>query len=214
MDRWAARAAVAPVVAAALLVAGCGGGEDEPRKTAEAAGFATYEVESAGFALAVPADWRPFSGEALNSADFRRLEEENPELGSTETGSDVFEFVAVDPVRTDGLATSVNVLVGSAPPGSSIEDAVPDAVRTIRGLPIVPGSFEHEIVSLPGGRALHLEYTAQVNLQGAQRLLASRQYAFLAGTKSYLVTFVTPASVADEYEPVFARSAASFRPHG
>jgi hypothetical protein len=206
------RPAWATLAVAALLVSGCGGGDDGPHKVAERAGFATYEVESAGFSLAVPADWRAYSGEALESADFHRFDAENPDFASTDAGSEDFEFAAIDPSRTGGFPTSVNVLLGAAPGGSSIEDALPDAVRSIGGLPVVPGSFEHGIVSLPGGRALRLAYTTEVTLQGARRLVASRQYGFLVGTKTYLVTFTTPASLAGKYEPVFARSAASFRP--
>jgi hypothetical protein len=96
--------------------AACGGGDDEPTRVGEADGLATYEVESSGFSIGVPADWQAVDAdEAFEKETLEAMREADPELApildAIAAPDSPIRLVAVDPDADDGFATNVNVVV-------------------------------------------------------------------------------------------------------
>ena len=191
-----------------LLGAVACGGSSGPEKGAESAGFTSYTVEGK-FTVSIPSDWKAFTDEQLQSIDLSEFVEENPAFEGINV--DDYAMLAADPDATD-LPTTFNVIVQEGlPEGRQIEDDVDAALSSIATLPIVEGSLNHEIVTLPAGRALYLEYTLEATFGGLKKGVATRQYGLYSGDRSFILTFACAPSQADALESTFQRSAESFR---
>jgi hypothetical protein len=211
MER-AARAWVA-VFLAALLVSGCGGDGDEARKTAEAGGFATYEVESAGFSIGVPEEWETASVEDVFSEEsIEQAAKENPEfrpifeaLGRDESPVKFFAFDPATDVES-GFATNMNVIVEPLPAGVTQEQYFDANLDQIEQL-FDPQDLTKKHLSLPAGEALYLAYEGEFSA----RTIATNQYVFFTDGGGYILTYTTVPDRANDYTDLFARSARSFR---
>jgi len=81
MGQVYARALAVLVVAGALVACG-GGGDDGAEKVGETDGLATYEVESSGFSVGIPAGWRTVSADEVYTEErLDEIREADPELG-------------------------------------------------------------------------------------------------------------------------------------
>jgi hypothetical protein len=205
-----ARALLALAVAA-LLVAACGGGADEPRKTAETAGFATYEVKSAGFSIDVPEDWETASvDKVFNEEAMDKFGEENPELApfmdAVGQPNSPVKLFAFDPDVEAGLVTNLNVIVEDLPGALSREEYFDANVRQIEEI-INPPSLTDERVQLPAGEALHLAYEGDFS----GRTVSIEQFALFSDGQGFILTYTTAPDRVDEYAADFERSARSFR---
>lgn len=209
MERAAARGWVA-VFVIALVVSSCGGGNDEPRKTAESGGFATYEVKSAAFSVSVPADWTTATPDDLDEEVLDAYAKENPEIAQfveviSQPNSPIKLF-AFDPEVSAGFATNLNVIVETVPDGISAEEYFEANVAQIEQL-VEPDGIRKERVRLSAREALHLTY--EHRLTG--RALAADQYVLFGDGRGYVLTYTTVAARAERYAAEFARSARSFR---
>ena len=215
MGRSRKRALLA--LAASLVLTACGSEQAGPPEPVASVpgGLTTYEVDSAGFAITLPTSWIATSGgESFDQEEYDRLARDNPHLGLDGVDVEEFAFVAFAPHLRRGVGANVNVMAAAVPPGARIEDEVDRALAEIESLPYVLGPVEHEIVSLPAGKAVRLSYTADMVVSGAERRLAHVQYGVLAGDSAYLLTFTTHPAELARSEKLFARVAESLQPTG
>ena len=207
---------------AALLIglAGACGGEDEeldpdePRKTATADDFSTYEVASQRFSIAVPSSWEALSVEKVFDEDEAEMfAEENPQFAEVfraiSRPNSPVKFFAADPEVVDEFATNVNVVVIRAPRGATFADLVRVDRAQLRQ--IAKGPVDDRIVTLPAGRAHRMAYEAEFVHQGEARRFALLQYALLARGASYTLSYTTFENLKDKYAAAFEQSARSFR---
>jgi hypothetical protein len=195
-------------------LAGCGGGEDkpaaeQPQKRGETEDLAAYEVESGGFTLSVPREWKAVNiDEILDAGGLDALREEDPELARqveplAQPGSPV-KFVAIDPDVQDDFATNANVYVEETPAGVTRDqyfDASVDRISEAIGAP------EQERTSLPAGEALRLSYEQEL---ASGRRLAMLQYLLFENETGYVITYTTLPDRSAEYAETFETSARSF----
>jgi hypothetical protein len=195
-------------------LAGCGGGDDkpaaeQPQKTGETEDLAAYEVESGGFTLSVPREWKAVNiDEILDAGGLDALREEDPELARqveplAQPGSPV-KFVAIDPDVQDDFATNANVYVEETPAGVTRDqyfDASVDRISEAIGAP------QQERTSLPAGEALRLSYEQELD---SGRRLAMLQYLLFEDETGYVITYTTLPDRSAEYAETFETSARSF----
>ncbi len=201
------RTLVSLACALPLALAGCGGGGETATER--------HEVDAHGFALSVPADWRPLkAGEVLEGEEVDEFRRENPEVAAyvdAVAGPDSpVKFLAVDPKVEDDFATSVNVVVLEV--GEATLDTWADAaVAELEALGTTTGGIARERLHLPGGECLRLAYRQRFALDGGERVVSTRQYGFVAGGRAYVVTFTTLPDHEGRYADTFGTAARSFR---
>jgi hypothetical protein len=197
-----------------LALAGCGGGDDEPaaeqpQKTGEADGLAAYEVESGGFTLSVPEDWKAATiDEILNGDALDEIRKEDPDLARqiepfAQPGSPV-KFVALDPDVQDDFATNANVYVEEVP-GGVTRDQYFEA--SLQKLTDAFGAPEQERVTLPGGEAVRVSYEQEI---ASGRKVAIVQYILFEEGTGYVLTYTTLPDRSAEYAETFEASANTF----
>ena len=190
-----------------LALVGCEGGDETATER--------HEVDAHGFALSVPADWRPLkAGDVLQGEEVEEFRRDNPEVAAyldAVAGPDSpVKFLAVDPNVEDDFATSVNVVVleiGEATP----ETWADAAVAELEALGTITGEIARERLDLPGGECLRLAYRQRFELDGAERMVSTTQYGFVAGGRAYVVTFTTLPGQEEQYSDTFGAAAKSFR---
>lgn len=197
-----------------LALAGCGGGDDEPaadepQQTGAADGFAAYEVESGGFTLSVPEEWKTAKiDEILNEGGLDKIRQEDPELAQqvepfAQPGSPV-KFVALDPDVQGGFATNVNVYVEEVPDGVTRDQYFEASLQKLTD---AFGAPEQERVSLPGGEAVRVSYEQEI---ASGRKVAIVQYILFEEGTGYVLTYSTLPERSAEYADTFETSAESF----
>jgi hypothetical protein len=202
------------VLLALLALAACGGGDDEPeaqepQMTGEADGLAAYAVESGGFTLSVPKEWKAANvDEILDDNALDELREEDPELARqieafAEPGSPV-KFVALDPDVQDDFATNVNVYVEEVPAGVTRDQYFDASVENITE---ALGAPEQERVTLPAGEALRLAYEQEIP---SGRRLALLQYLLFERETGFVITYTTLSDRSSGYAETFEASARTF----
>lgn len=209
-----------------VLLAGCGGDGDESANepaptpaTTTAAGsgdLEVYEVESAGFSLAVPASWNATSVDDFReSGALEDAAEENPNLApfleALSQPNSIMKFIAGDPELRQDFATNVNVIVEELPAGIGAEDYEAANLANIRQGLRVEGEIAEERVDLAAGPALRLEYDHGVAQAGEQLTLSVVQFIVTGEGEGYVVTYTTVPEALADYEPQFDESARSFR---
>jgi hypothetical protein len=204
---------------AALLVvlSACGGGgdggeEEEPQAAGTTAGFTTYEVDAAGFSVAVPSSWRTVRVQDIVDEEFmNELLRENPELeplAEAMAGPDsIIKLFAADPAVVEGFATNLNVIVEPAK-GFSQQEYFDATVENIERLS-PETELAQERASLPAGDALVLRYT-----EDSPPKTAILQYVLFRDEAGYVLTYTTLPKLTADYEETFSRSARSFRVSG
>jgi hypothetical protein len=209
---------VIAVLLVLLALAACGGGDDEPaaeqpEKTGESGGLATYEVASFGFSIGVPSDWTALSAdEALDDEVLDAIRENDPELAPIvdQIGREdsPIKLFALAPEPDDGFTTNLNVVViEDVPEGTTREDYFAASTNQIEDLGAT--GAEEERTDLPAGEALVLRY--EHRLGGAAQPLAALQYVLLENGIGYTLTYTALASAAERHTADFERSAQSFR---
>lgn len=90
-------------------------------------------------------------------------------------------------------------------------DAFADANRAeAEQFPGREGELEAERAALPAGQALRLPYAIRLAAEGAERRVATLQYALLGASRGYVVTFSTLPGLRDRYAMTFDRSIETF----
>jgi len=209
---------VSLLVMLALLasVSGCGG-EDEAKLSSGAfPGWTNYAVESQGFALDVPSDWRAISVEDVAKSGFiEKLAKENPDMApAVETFSQPdspLRFFAADPSITRQFATSVTVGTEDVPPGTTLDQYRQAMLRTFDQLSAIKTDVGVRDVDLPGGSAVEFRYVMALTLNGEPIESEVLQYLFLDGEQAYAVTYSVLPERSAEYVETIRRSADSFR---
>jgi hypothetical protein len=201
---------LAVLVLAGALVA-CGGNGDGPQKVGETGGLATYEVESSGFSIGVPTDWRVltadevFSDEALDSmrdAD-PKLE---PILDAMSAPDSPFKLIAADPSPDDDFATNLNVVVEDVPSGVTREDYFEASTAQFEEFDVT--DLTEERVALPAGAAMRSTFEHSL---GVDEPLAVLQYVLLGKETGSTLTYTTLPEAFGSRLDEFERSARSFR---
>ena len=197
-----------------VTLVACGGGDDEPeaaqpQQTGEENGLAAYEVESGGFTISVPQQWKTANiDEVIDEGTLDEIRKEDPELADqiepiAQPGSPV-KFVAIDPDVKDDFATNANVYVEEVPAGVTREqyfDATLQQVTDALGAP------EQEQVTLPAGEALRLSYEQEI---ASGRKIAILQYILFENGTGYVITYTTLPDRSSEYAETFESSARTF----
>ena len=197
-----------------MTLVACGGGDDEPeaaqpQQTGEVSGLAAYEVESGGFTISVPQEWKTANiDEVIDQGALDEIRKEDPELADqiepiAQPGSPV-KFVAIDPDVQDDFATNANVYVEEVPEGVTREqyfDATLQQVTEALGAP------EQEHVTLPAGEALRLSYEQEI---ASGRNIAILQYILFENGTGYVITYTTLPDRSSEYAETFESSARTF----
>ena len=197
-----------------LTLVACGGGDDEPeaaqpQKTGEENGLAAYEVESGGFTISVPQEWKAANiDEVIDEGTLDEIRQKDPELADqiepiAQPGSPV-KFVAIDPDIQDDFATNANVYVEEVPEGVTREQYF-DA--TIEQITAALGAPEQEQVTLPAGEALRLSYEQEI---ASGQKIAILQYILFENGTGYVITYTTLPDRSSEYAETFESSAQTF----
>jgi hypothetical protein len=193
------------VLLALLALAACGGGDDEPeaqepQMTGEADGLAAYAVESGGFTLSVPKEWKAANvDEILDDNALDELREEDPELARQ-----IEAFAELDPDVQDDFATNVNVYVEEVPAGVTRDQYFDASVENITE---ALGAPEQERVTLPAGEALRLAYEQEIP---SGRRLALLQYLLFERETGFVITYTTLSDRSSGYAETFEASARTF----
>ena len=224
------RASLGPVVLAAavlLLLPACGGdgdegGEPEPSPApatttaAESGDQEVYEVESAGFAIAVPESWNAASVDDFReSGALEQAAEENPDLApmleALARPDSIMKFIAGDPELRKDFATNVNVIREELPAGMDQEGDEAANLANIGQALRVEGDIEEERVDVEAGEALRIAYEHGITQGGEERRFAVVQYIVAREGEGYVITYTTVPDALAGYEPQFDESARSFR---
>jgi hypothetical protein len=153
-------------------------------------GFAPIVNEVEGFAIAVPEDWEEFDlSEAGAEEVLDELAEDNPELGAVyDQARSVIEsggqFFAADPV------TGSNLVIIKTPGEVNIALVVESVAGVLESLGAT--NITSEIVPVPTGLAVHVEYDVPINQPDDSTLVAHGvQYQVPAAGSTWTVTFTT-----------------------
>ena len=181
-------------------------------KVSDEGGLATYEVESAGFSVGVPSDWRALNAdEAITEEAVESIREADPELGEIVEAIDApdspTELFAVDPEPHNGFATNLNVVVDERSDGITRADYFGSLAPQLDELGIT--EFTDDRVDLPAGQAQEVTYEHQRG--GVDRRVTVLHYVFFQDGVGYTLTYTTPAALFDDRRQEFERSARSFR---
>ncbi len=189
------RPALAAVIVPIVLLAGCGSDPKAPDTNAPA-GFTVAKDDSAGFAVAIPADWQkiPLSEDLTEfNEGANKLRLENPNLGTAiilarsiaQTGGRLF---AVDREGT----SIVNLSVGKAKE-KTLDEIM---IATKPALTERAGATEmtDEGVNLPAGPATRLRFKLPLESDGKTVILDEVQYYLLKDGKAYILTVVSADS--------------------
>jgi len=181
---------VALAVAIVLLV-GCGSDPKAPETTAPP-GYTVADDDGAGFAVAIPANWKIVSLEG-DLSDFNRtankLRAENQKLGTAMVlAREVFQaggkLFAVD---NEGTA-SVNMTVDKAKEKTldEIMAATKPALGTVGATEI-----SDEALNLPAGPAVRLRFKLPLSTDEGLITVEEVQYYLLKDGKAYILTVVS-----------------------
>jgi hypothetical protein len=156
----------------------------KPKTSGTRSGLKQYDSASDGFSLSAPASWHGGSPSAVS----------------------LVRYLAYDPKPAGGFRTSVNVVQG-APRGNQTDAEWLQA--NFDGLKRAgfSGTVDARYLKLGAGHVLRLSYRQAIK----GRVLSYVQYAFDAGTKSFVLTCTTQPSTASRYAATFAAIAKSFR---
>jgi hypothetical protein len=176
-------------------------------------GFSVRTVRGAGFALAVPKEWRSIdAADALRGSSVKQFQPENPAAAAAVEAlarpNSPMKFVAIDPLG-GAFATNVNVLVSRLPAGVSFTRWT--AAETAQISALKPTQLRKSVVQLPVGRAYRLRYHARLSIRGTPRDLAIHQYMVKQGPFLYVITYTTDAPNEGRLTPTFEQSARTFR---
>jgi hypothetical protein len=198
-----------------LATSGCGGSENEPHKTGEAAGLARYEVPGETFSIGVPTSWNALSADRVfKGADIDTFAARNPDAGqmvdALKRPDSPMKFLAFDPAKKENFVTNMNIVVEPLPSAVPLDSYVEATLTQLRQASFVSGEIDHERVTLPAGPAEKISYTSRFTYADGTRDVSTLQYALVQGETAYVITYSTVPSLASAYADDFARSAESF----
>lgn len=223
---------VAMMVIGVALVAGAvvgvliarGGDKEDSGKAGPItvpAGWATQDLSSEGFTLALPPDWKVIPpGDVEPAVD--ELRAENPELADLIEGqlqgslSQLVRFFAFDtdaPTLAQGFATNVNVVVEPLQTDDVAFAAYVDAnIRNLKQVPGVTVTLKDDNLALPGGRAALINSEFTLNSADGVRKIDVTQYVMLRGRRGLILSMTTTPEHAATYAQTFTDIAKTFRP--
>ncbi len=182
---------LAAVIVPLVLLAGCGSDPKAPDTTAPA-GFTVFKDDKAGFAVAIPSNWRrvPLSEDLSEfNRTANRLRGENSNLATAmvlarvvaQAGGRLF---AVD---NEGTA-SVNLTVDKAK-----EKTLDEIMGTTKPALATAGATEiaDESVALPAGPAKRLRFKLPLTTDDGTVVVDEVQYYVLKDGKAYILTVVS-----------------------
>lgn len=186
-------------------------------------GWILYRVESEGFAMALPPEWTQISldPQALDAA-LKVVGEQNPEFKqffSSETmrsllasGLKFYAFNLDAEALALGLPPSANVIKLELPFSVPLDSYVAINLKQIESIadPSVP--VAHQRVDLFNVEAEEFKY--KMTMAGAMGKTVSSQivqYLLVDGQIAYVITLVSPISLADTYVDTFTQVGKSFR---
>jgi len=186
-------------------------------------GWILYQVESEGFAMALPPEWIQISldPQAFDAA-LKVVGEQNPEFKqffSSETmrsllasGLKFYAFDLDPKALTLGLPPSTNVIKLELPFSVPLDSYVAINLKQIESIadPSVP--VVHQRVDLFNVEAEEFKY--KMTMAGAVGKTVSSQvvqYLLVDGQIAYVITLVCPAGLADSYVNTFTQVGKSFR---
>jgi hypothetical protein len=223
LTTWVRRAVVL-ALGLALLVAACGGNDQNTSATRietqaagsnTPAGFTVRLVRDQGFSIALPKDWESIAAhEALNSEAMQKFRRANPEvnaeLQALAQPNSPIKLLAIGPEGEGGFLTNLNVLVTPIPADITYEQWSSSELAQLKKVPTIKGMTQEEI-ALPAGRGLHVSYRATFNRQGGRFTAFIDQYLVKKGSSLYVVTFTTTPRLRARLSPTFSKAARTFR---
>jgi hypothetical protein len=183
------------VMAAVVALGGCGSDDEKsvaPPLTPPP-GFTVVSDAEAGFAMALPEDWKqvPLANLAAFEAEAEKIQAQNgqlkPAIDTARTlvgrGGEVF---ALDPA--DNGATNVNLIVVDAGNDDSLEQVAKDATTLLsRG---GAENITQEPATLAEGPAVKVSFRQRLTTDTVTRLVDETQYYVLRHELSYVLTLV------------------------
>jgi hypothetical protein len=182
-------------------------------------GWSFHEVPSAGFALALPPDWRQFDMDpATFDAQFQEAMKRNPQfelmLGNLRQQMAAgMKFVGIhEATLNTGFATNVNVLRLQMPSGTTLDAAVAATLGQMESLPNFTKPIVHERLTMATGDRERIRCKMTMQMPTGQTFtLATTQFVLVKDTDAYAVTLTTLADQDAKYAPSFEKIGTSFR---
>jgi hypothetical protein len=204
-------------VVAAVLLGGCGGDSEDATsgagvETRSATSSRTYEVASAGFAIALPEPWGTITADQ-SDAVVEEVVGKTPSLqddvGNLRFSGSRLKLVAADPRLQAGVATELQILVDRLPDGITRAEYERLTVTGRKALLFHVQEIDSQEVDIPAGKAFRTSTRVKFTEQGKTYFM--RGYVLVAAGVAYELTFTTLSRLADDYERMFTESARSFR---
>lgn len=222
------------ILALALALAGCAGapaptptassGASAPSGSAgPTSGLVTYSDQAAGFAVDLPASWKPIKVDAAGiDAAVASLQSTNPDVaaffqGQKEaliaTGNQLYGMDLSADALSKGTAAAVIAQVQSVAAGGTVDDFAADVIAAVESQPGTGTQVgQRHIVLASGIDAVELTY--QVTTQGSNGQPATSDvtmHLLVEGTRACALTLTVHSAFSAEYAATIAAIGQSFR---
>lgn len=222
------------VLALALALVGCAGaptptpaassGASAPSgSAAPTRGLVTYSDQAAGFAVDLPASWKPIKVDAAGiDAAVASLQATNPDIAAffqgqkgalIATGNQLYGLDLSPDALSKGTAEAITAKVVSVPDGTTADDFATSVIVGLKSQPGVGTQIDQGHVTLANGAdAVELSY--QVTAQGSSGQSATSDvtmYLLLGGAQAYALTLTIRSDFSAQHASAYSAIGQSFR---
>jgi hypothetical protein len=181
-------------------------------------GWQPFHRAGDGFSIAIPPTWTglDLDPQTANSV-LRSMTAQNPQFSSIlneqartllTAGGLYIAFDASPAASASGFATNVNVLKEDLPLDMSLALYTQVTVGNLEKVSGISKPIQKRTVTLPGGEATELTYSAQLrSTEGRPTDLSYTQYLLVSKRRAFVVTFTARKDQAANFNPVFEQIA-------
>ena len=181
-----------------------------------ASGLAIYEVRPAGFSVGIPSDWTPITRKYAASAAAQRVARESPAtaqfLSVFTMPNSLVPFGAFEYEPDVGLNSLMTVMALPLKAGHDARELELGAIEGARAKAAPGSKIRVERLTFPAGRAVRIRLRTAHVVEGRALPGIAVMYLVQTREKVYILGYETHPKHADDYAPIFDRSARSLRP--
>lgn len=191
--------------------------------TTAGSGLVTYTDQAAGFAVDLPASWKPIKVDAASiDAAVASLQATNPDIATffqshkdalIATGDQLYGMDLSPDALSKGTAAAVTAKVQAVPAGTTVDDFAASVLAALKTQPGVGTQIDQRHVTLANG-ADAVELTYQVTAQGSSGQSAVSDlttFFLLKGTQGCALTLTIRSDFSAEYAATIGAIGQSFR---
>ena len=183
-------------------------------------GWMLYPKTAEGYAVALPASWKPIdmdsktlSSALANIKDTQLADMMKGQVGAlVAAGIKFFAFDFSPDMVKNGFMNNLNIIKQTLPSDVSLDVLLQMNVAQLEGLDAVTKPVKSQLISLPAGDGFVLKYQIKTSGAASQpQVAAITQYGLVHNKTFYILTLTTLPAFADQYATVFDGIARGFK---